>query len=338
LAETNDNTAHRSLGWKQVGVGLMIAVVASLAGVGANAALSWYQARAPELVYAAPGTIPFVGSDKQLAVYQITITNRGKRSVKDMSCYIEVPGAHVDQTHIDADKSAQISETATSSGSRVNDAELNPGEKVVVSILVSSSVSLPPRPTVSLRASGVMGKEETNASPAGGESNWGFTVLASFAAGLSIIVVLTRSIRKSRQSAVSSPEGEKHSGDQRQILGYLFGLNGLIAECERVLSLPIETSYWAEADRMSTIVLSNFNAESAARYKSVLEGLLKYGAVADESQGIISFNIARIAARMGHNNVAEEHLKMAKKKMGKLFDLRLEIDPTMKEIYVALAR
>jgi hypothetical protein len=335
MAEIADGTPRAKINWKQAGVGLLIATVASLAAVGANATLSFYQSRAPELVYAAPETIPFNGSDKQLAVYQITITNKGKQSVKNVLCYVEVPGAHIDQSHFDADRSAQITETSSEAGARFNDLEMNPGEKVVASILVSSSTGLPSRPVVSLRASGVMGKEEAGGSPSPGDDSASFLKFLLPAVGLfAILMTLLRVIRKkSMAEATLRPSEERHHGEQREVLSYLFGLNGFVEESERVLSLPQSVSYWAESDRISNRVMSNFQAESAARYKCVLEGLLKYASIASQSEGIISFNIARVAARMGQDNVAQEHLKLAKEKMGKLFDLRMEIDPSLKAIW-----
>lgn len=338
MTEIGDAAPRSKINWKQTAVGLLIATVASLTAVGANATLSYYQARAPELVYAAPETIPFNGSDKQLAVYQITITNKGKQSVKDVLCYVEVPGAHIDQSHFDADRSAQITETSSGSGARFNDMEMNPGEKVVASILVSSSAGLPSRPVVSLRASGVTGKEETGGSSSpGGDINSFLEFFFPAVGVFAVLMTLLRMIRKkSIAEATLLPSEERHHGDQREVLSYLFGLNGFLEESERVLSLPQGVSYWAESDRISNRVMSNYEPESASRYKHVLEGLLKYASIADQSEGIVSFNIARVAARMGQNNVAQEHLKLAKDKMGKLFDLRMEIDPSLKAIWSAV--
>jgi hypothetical protein len=177
-----------------------------------------------------------------------------------------------------------------------------------------------------------MGKVEAASSSSSTDDSGTFLkfLLPAIAVFAILMTLLRMMRRRSTIDAILRPIEGRHHGEQREVLSYLFGLNGLVEESERVLSLPQGASYWAEADRISNRVILSFEPESAAKYMRVLEGLLKYAAIAGESEGIISFDIARVAARMGHTSVAQEHLKFAKEKMGKLFDLRMEMDPSLK--------
>lgn len=55
--------------------------------------------------------------------------------------------------------------------------------------------------------------------------------------------------------------------------------------------------------------------------------LLSYAYIAEESLGIIHYNIALIAKAQGNQKEADEHLVEAKKLIPELIEKRLKLDP-----------
>ncbi len=123
-----------------------------------------------------------------------------------------------------------------------------------------------------------------------------------------------------------------HEGDQRQILSYLCGVYKLNSEVERYLNMSSEASYWAESDRFAMLALENPTEEDAEKRRQVLEDLLKYTKVRPKSEGIIHYNIARIAKAQRNEEEANKHLEEARKIIPELVKTRIDLDPIWKKV------
>jgi hypothetical protein len=332
----SDETVRKSSVLKQalisLGVGLLVVVVGGMI-------VYWWQSAAPDLVFSSPETIPYPGENRNVAVYQITIANKGKKLASSISCFVQVPGAHIDDKHLSVDKALKVTETITDEGYRLEVPELNPGESLVVSVLVSGKGTLPVKPEVHLRASGVSGRDETGSS---GPVDilrypvWIAVVLALLGTFSSLASFVLRRNRRPVTSPVTTTASGKHSGDQRYVLAYLCGVSGLISEMDRLLSLGQETQYWAEADRLASVAIASGSGDTMESHKTVLKMLLLYADLASSSEGIVCYSIGRIAARQGHNAEAKEYLTLAKDKMSALFEQRLIVDRSTKDLWLAL--
>ena len=78
--------------------------------------------------------------------------------------------------------------------------------------------------------------------------------------------------------------------------------------------------------------LEGASGEEAEKRKHVLEDLLKYTKVHPKSEGIIHYNIARIAKAQRNEEEANKHLEEAKKTIPELVKTRIALDPIWKEV------
>ena len=62
----------------------------------------------------------------------------------------------------------------------------------------------------------------------------------------------------------------------------------------------------------------------------VLFDLINYAGIAEESIGIIYYNLARIEKAQGNENNVKKHLQAARKYSNKLIEQREKIDPIFK--------
>lgn len=315
--------------WKQV---VVTAIITGIITVGGGLLINHFQAREPHLAYSIEDAIPFEGLFENIAIYNTKIENDGKKVVEDVVCQLSFSEAIIQQTRVVLEPSITKKESIVNGSYRLELPNLNPGEHALISVLVRSSEQLPPRPEISLRGKGVTGVEASEDKKRG--ANWVIIVMATITtyAALSSFLFTTRFRFLSKLAPVLGEmiDERRHNDKQRQILSYLCGIHKLNLDVERYLNMPSEASYWAESDRFAMLAIENPAGEEAEKRKHVLEDLLKYAKIQSKSEGIVHYNIARIAKAQKNEKEANEHLEEAKKIIPQLIKIRVELDPIWK--------
>lgn len=305
--------------WKQV---VLTAIITGVITFGAGMLINAFQTREPHLTYSVEDTLPFEGPLEYIAIYNIEMENDGRKIVEDVVLQLSFSTGTIQQSRVILEPSIIKNEEILNNSYRLELPNLNPGEGVTLSVLVSNPEQLPSRPEISVRGKGVTGMEASK--DAEGGFNWVFVALSVIIvyAFLSFLAVQSSGFRK-----IFRLESSKHSEDQRQILAYVCGIHNLDAEVERYLNMPSEVSYWAESDRFSMLAVKNPAGEDSERRKQVLKDLLEYTQVHRSSAGIVHYNIARIAKAQGKDEEANDHIEKAKRLIPRLLKSRVELDP-----------
>jgi hypothetical protein len=280
-----------------------------------------WQTRTAALTYRVQEALPFSDTNETTAIYQVSISNSGSSVAEDINCVVDVPGGLVASHRVKADAALTYEDSASGSSYRLKTASLNPGESVVVSLLARGDASIGSRPTVSLRAKGHIGREESLEQSKRTLSSDLKVALAAAYAGLFSIFITRRLLPK---------WVGRHSDDQREVLAYLCGMHGLLAEAEHLLQMPRRTSYWAQADRLGNRGVLKEHETQRGAYKNVLADLLVYTTPADLSKGIVHYNIAKITLAAGDRAAFKQHIELAEKFGGRLIRTRIQIDPQMR--------
>ena len=121
--------------------------------------LFYFQQRQPNLSYQVADTIPFMGDKEKLAIHNIVIRNGGKAFVKNVDCIISVSPAGVKEKRVSSEPSLKYSDSVNGSNYTIHIDNINPEERVTISILSSGQNEIPKKPNVSLRSEGFIGKE-----------------------------------------------------------------------------------------------------------------------------------------------------------------------------------
>ena len=129
---------------------------------------------------------------------------------------------------------------------------------------------------------------------------------------------------------IENIENKKHSGEQNLIFSYLCDNHGLKAEAEEYRKANYKIQYWSEADRIGKLGIDNPKSDVIEKWKCVLFDLINYAGIAEESIGIIYYNLARIEKAQGNENNVKKHLQAARKYSNKLIEQREKIDPIFK--------
>lgn len=322
---------EKKINWQQI---LVTAVITGIITVISGIILFKIQGHEPKLTYSAIETIPFEGSNKMVGIYNVVLKNEGEKDIKDVVCVVKIDKSQIDQYKISVNPANIHSETQKDDTLTVKFVGLNPSEEATISLLASSQSTLPKRPDVALRSSGLTGIEKSSNTKDGKLQD----LLVSVAGGVLATLLLFSFLTGKRMSSLfgskvaSAVSSDKHSGDQRNILAYLCSLFGLKDEEERYRSLNYKVEYWSESDRLAMSAIESKSPDYAQKIDKLLRELTQYVSMADNSEAIVYYNIARIAAARGDSQAKEQFMKMANSIAPKIIARRLDMDAFSKQL------
>ena len=294
-------------------LGVAVTVVAALI-------VQKLQSREPHLVYSSAETVPFNGQSGVVGIYQIVLRNDGKREVEEIICYVRIPGAKIEQYRTVVAPSLNSISTVTNDAVRATIPGLNPGESAQISILASSSTSLPGRPEVSLRGKGVNGVEQTSSeTPSTLEkmSTWG--LLAVAITSLFSTSLFYQLFRK------------RFGGNQVRVLESICRTHGLDSRAERYSTLS-KVTYYGEADRLGDEAVRSSDGQTISSVRKVLFSLATSSGINPESRAIVLYNLARIAAKEGNTDELATYPKQAKELAPDEIEGRIKIDRLLNQV------
>jgi len=277
-----------------------------------------FQARDPHLTFTSTESVPFSGPNGEVSIYQVTLSNDGKKEVYDVGCAIRVAAAKIDQYKVTADPLLNVTGLVASDTLNIQVPNLNPSESIQISILASGSQTMPAHTEVTARGKGVVASERKESA---GKSPFGTLPLISLGAA-SLALLVSSIARSSLLKSQSTGTGD----DQRQILAFLCRSHGLEDLAEMYSSQQHETTYWGEADRLGQRAI-DAGGDRMARIERTLLALLEYKRMVKASRAIVYYNLALISRTKKDVPGSKKYLQDAKNTSKDSVERRLKIDP-----------
>lgn len=312
--------------WTQI---VIAALITGVVTVGTGMLLFWFQEREPLLTFSTAETIPFAGAEKIIGIYNLRISNQGKKEVRDVVCVVRIPSSAIEQSKVSVNPANRHSEETRGDAFTVHISGLNPTEEASVSVLASSTQALPNKPEIALRAAGVTGVEQSTVDK---NINNPILIIASgigVLVSMALLFIFPSNLWNRRLSTILDADG--HRADQRNILAYLCDVVNLKEEETYYRNLVQEAEYWSESDRLSNKALETKDKDFADCVSKLLTKLLDYAVVSDSSVAIINYNLARIAAAYGSPEKTT-YLAKAQELAPKVIAKRLEMDSSSNKL------
>jgi len=333
MPETPDilpGRAAKKSEWPNRIVSALLGIVVSVLG---SVILGRLQAREPHLVYWSTEALPFSGQNGNVSIYQVSVSNDGKKEISDVGCVIRVLGAKVDQYKVTANPLLNASTSISNDSVNIQIPNLNPSESVQIALLVTSSMTLPVRPEILARGKGITGTEKNMTKDEGAPTGISTLLVATAAVALSgvfLSLLRQKSMTNARKSLVNAmvPEAAGPPGDdQRQVLAFVCRVYGLRALADQYIAQTHETTYWAEADRLGQMGTDNPGGEQTAAIERVLAGLLDYNPeIAKASIAIVYYNLALISLAKKDKVANQKYIQLAKDISPAEINRRLKVD------------
>lgn len=281
-------------------LGIVVTVVGALI-------LGKLQSTAPHLTYAVVSSTPFNGTNNFVSIYQLTITNDGKREIDEIACFARIPGGKIEQYRTSIAPSIPITENASNDTLKVQIASMNPSDNAAISILATGTVGLPSRPEISIRARGVNGEERTESQ----KDNDPFSLLKVF--GSSLVAVVSASVLfPIVRRTLGKTKLLNETSDQAKMLEIACRALGFGEEADRYSALKGPLLYRDEAERLTAEALQSGDDAAVAKAEKILVVIGSYTGAADESRAVAFFNLARLEAFKKNRDKTDEHLRVAR--------------------------
>lgn len=308
------------------GRSILTALISIAVTVVGGLLLFYFQTKEPQLVYSFEKIPPFESQTEKLNIYHITIENSGDNVAEDIVCQVRILPAIVKEYRVNSETPIQFQDTLGKQEIDIKTSSLNPKESYRVSILATSNGSFPDEPNVKLRAKGINGSKKESVEKK--EEDFGILTILRYlliiAAAASTLTLLVRKI-------LMNDDDDTHSGDQNHVIAYLCGIHGLDKQVERYLSLPNQTSYWAEMDRLATIAIATKDQSTVDKLINLIKDLIQYAGMVNTSKGIGYYNLARLYKFSKDEVNSSKNIEEAKKIIPKLLASRMKLDPLFKQ-------
>lgn len=188
--------------WRRTLAAAAISIIVTVVG---GTVVSRISSREPRLTYTAPESLPFNGEGKNVGIYQLEIANEGDNVAEGVTSSVRIPMATIDNHRVTSPGALPIETNVEGDTVRLSAPSLNPTETIHLSILASSSTTLPGEPEVSVRAKGVTGVRRALGTSRTVPVSF-FSTLVIATAAVIVMLCLQLIFRRGRKSG-SVPEG-----------------------------------------------------------------------------------------------------------------------------------
>lgn len=309
---------------------LLTGFVSLLVGVGSGWTINFITEKRMSLEYELTSLEVFEGSQEQLGIVAVRITNTGKREIEQFHCQIVLPDAEIREVRHEGLPAETLD--AKTQGNRlvVTSPFLNPEETFALQLLVEPVASTLASPEIEMRGKGVVGHPRAVSSLEGSRKPT-LELLATALATMFTALAMAMTLRhRLRRTGAPFPGGR---GEQRDDFAFLLELNGFAQQARELRLMADNQSYWALSDAFATTVLASTDVRDAAqRGVRVLKQLLELHSIAARSAAIIRLNMARLALAAGETSEAETIVSDELASGHKEAKARIQLIPEFREI------
>ena len=291
----------------------------------------WQQPK-KQLTYEIQSPIPFEDNDEQTGIYHISFANEGTEVIEDINSIISFGKEdRIVKSIINANETLNYYEEKDSTKIELKVQNMNPNEKIGMSILATSNQNLPEKPKFSLRAKGINGIESAINNKPEKPPFDSLAILVALASALTSILYI--SLRKGlKLFGVKIKENPTLGTDPSQNgnLSFLCSIYGLESEVERYLNHRDESlvQYWSESDRLTMKALSNKDGdEFLNNVIEILKSISEFENMASDSKSIIYYNLSKLYGKTGEVSRSHEYIIKAKVLNEKQILRRIKLDP-----------
>lgn len=311
---------------------LVTGIISLIVAVGGGYLVNYLTEKRMALEYEVVNSEAFSGQKQNIAIWAIDVRNSGKKELENLFCKIGFSDAFISEYKITGIPKSQASITQESNQFQIATPFINSGEKISVQLLLLLPSGQYQKPVVEVRSKGAVGVEIARGNIRKGSPKDLF--IFSLSVGiLALVPVTVRALRKFNPKMFYT---KRHKDDQRDILAYIFSLNGFVDESHEIRNSSRELSYWSEADFLTQRCLRTDDEPTMRRAIKCLEDLMDYAAVADTSLLIINYNVARMAVAINDIEKAKVSLGLALKGKHKVIVRRINFDSRLLELYKSL--
>ncbi|WP_322685282.1 hypothetical protein [Nostoc sp. DedQUE07] len=277
-----------------------------------------------DLNYNVISSATFSGQTQNTAIVAVVVNNSSEKELEKIRIIIPLGNAKLIEPKIIGLQFGSYSQNINPKQVEINVPYLNPKESFSIQLLLTLSY---PSWSVNNSSISVRGKGITATLASSVDKNKDFLgILSSFVVGvLSVFIYISTYF-------FSASKIDKHNDDQRDIVAYILGVYGFYKEASQLRNLQREITYWSIADSVAEQCLQSGDPATVQRGIDCLSSLLSYAYIHEDSELLIKYNLARLAATTTDLKLARDYLEEARKGNNSVINMRINFDKSLSKI------
>ncbi len=293
-------------------------IISIVVGIASGYGVNWLTEKKAELSYDITSIQAFPGQER-IGIVAVRVINSGKKELENIDAGFRFPDAEIKEIQFQGLNPQTLSKDKTSL--RFQLPFLNASESFLVQVLVSPNSESLQRPIVDLRAKGAIG---IPFQPDEIEKIDKQHVLALSVSAFVPFLTLYL-FRKRSGFSIDPLISTGHFDDQRDIFAFILGAYGFIDDAEGIKKWPRELSYWSISDMLTEKWLNSGDNQKLISGREILNQLIEYAKIADESKRILLVNLARLSMALNDRKSAIEYITKAASDKRKIVKDRIKI-------------
>ncbi|EJL6264453.1 hypothetical protein NMS06_003456 [Vibrio cholerae] len=273
---------------------LIITGIISLAvAIGGNLAVNWLSAEKMSLSYDLSTSETFSSSSGNIKISTLKVENTGSKSVDEVVLSLSMTTGEIKEFKVSGMPANLYTINRKDTQIVMQSKYLNAGDSFSIQLLTQATEQRDFLPTVDLRGRGVIGKLVEK-----GKANSFFDTITTSIAAIGVFAAFIATEQKNKLPLVSDTNG-KHSGEQRDVVAYILGVNGLNLYANEIRMFPRDISYWSLADHLCEKWIDSGDKEVQRKGAASLIELIGYARIAEESITLIKTSVVRLSQESG---------------------------------------
>lgn len=322
--------AESSEGKNKLSGYIITGIISLIVAVGGGWALNYLTEKRSSLEYEVVTSDAFSGEKQNIAISTIDIRNGGKKELDSIYCKLTFSNATISEYKITGIPKSAATINLGSNFFELNSPFLNPTEAISVQLLLSLPSGKFEKPTITVRAKGIVGKEAVR-----GKQEKQSKELLPIIILTAILAIATTSLRLLPKFRPQILYTKKHLDDQRDILSFLLDINGFHDDASFIRNSSRQLTYWALSDYLAQKWILAGDESIIKSGIKFFEDLVDYAYIEETTLLIIYYNLARLAATVNDAPKTKAYLDMALKGNHKVILKRIKLDPNLSKIHSA---
>ncbi|UPR34528.1 hypothetical protein ISX50_00305 [Vibrio cyclitrophicus] len=276
---------------------LIITGIISLAvAIGGNLAVNWLSAEKMSLSYDLSTSETFGSSSGNIKISTLKVENTGSKSVDEVVLSLGMTTGEIKEFKISGMPANLYTINSKKAQIVMQSKYLNAGDSFSIQLLTQATEQKDFLPSVDLRGRGVIGKLVEK-----GKGNSFFDAITTSIAAIGVFSTFIATRQRVKLPLVSDIDN-KHHGEQRDIVAYILGVNGLNMYANEIRMLPRDISYWSLADYLCEKWIDSGDKDIQLKGAASLLELIGYASIAKDSVKLIKTSVIRLSLESGSLN------------------------------------
>jgi len=298
---------------------ILTAVATLIVTVAAGVVLDYFRRAKARIVYSVRDAIPIKLDDKMIGAYLIEFANQSKQTIRDVTCHVKAVPSKLKNGGVWTSPGLQYS-VSEENGILLTIPYLNQGEEIQLTAIAESTVYVPEKPEVAIRAPQTF--RLMNVQKITGIK------------GFKLPLVMAGAIASVATAIALSITTLGFDLSQKDVLTYAASVSGL-SQLSAIYASANDLKYYNQGDLAFSSASIETDVAVIDRYRRFIQITLNYAPrMMDKSRSVLYYNLGKIDLLLKDKDKAIIHFRHAYDLAPSLVKSRLDVEEGIKQFFI----